>query len=243
MVRHNLITEILRRFYDLEASYEYIALSYAFLRSRPWPITALLKGETVLDVGSGPCVNGLSLAAMDRGRYVVCTDTSFSMLLTARARARSFKVVSDFVLADVRNLPLRSNSFNTIITIAVLHHIPPDEVHKALSELHRVLRARGLLLVTTWSPWQRIHLRRILLNALTLVFPPSVKMLREVLVPWRTKRLGRKLVLFRYYYLYSKEELERAIKDSGLIIISTGYYSPFRRRSSNVYFIATKKGP
>jgi ubiquinone/menaquinone biosynthesis C-methylase UbiE len=44
------------------------------------------------------------------------------------------------VIADMRHMPFESSSFDCILCCQVLEHIPFDDVRKALSEFHRVVR-------------------------------------------------------------------------------------------------------
>lgn len=49
------------------------------------------------------------------------------------------------VLADVRNLPFKDNSFDTVMICEVLEHLPFEDFEKALSELHRVTKNKVIL--------------------------------------------------------------------------------------------------
>ena len=51
--------------------------------------------------------------------------------------------------ADVRLLPLRSGSFDAIVSLSTLDHFDADgDIPRALLELHRVLRPGGVLILT-----------------------------------------------------------------------------------------------
>ncbi|MEM2614599.1 MAG: class I SAM-dependent methyltransferase [Nitrososphaerota archaeon] len=50
-----------------------------------------------------------------------------------------------FLIADITRLPFKNGSFNAVVFIAVLHHIPNVEV--ALKEAKRVLRSSGILFI------------------------------------------------------------------------------------------------
>ncbi len=51
-----------------------------------------------------------------------------------------------FIDADIKNLPFENNSFDTVILTQVLEHI--DEPFKALSEIKRVLKKDGILILS-----------------------------------------------------------------------------------------------
>lgn len=58
----------------------------------------------------------------------------------------------EVVTADCLSLPLRSNCFDAVICIAVIHHLSTEERRvKALKELVRVLSVGGKLLVYVWA--------------------------------------------------------------------------------------------
>ena len=96
----------------------------------------------ILDAG---CGTGLFLDYLrgDKGHsYIlyVGIDTSAGMLRIARRRKDS---TSDFIQADIHHLPFRDNTFNTTLSITVIHHLKHV---KALRELKRV--TKGLVIVT-----------------------------------------------------------------------------------------------
>ncbi|HHT9119331.1 MAG TPA: class I SAM-dependent methyltransferase [Candidatus Hypogeohydataceae bacterium YC41] len=97
----------------------------------------------VLDAG---CGTGSSMAWAKHflgSRIVVGTDIAKEALELCRSRP-GLHVVQ----ASVLQLPFRSGSFDLIICQDVLQHLPTDgsDVH-VLTEMHRVLRPGGLLLV------------------------------------------------------------------------------------------------
>ena len=42
------------------------------------------------------------------------------------------------IVADIRNLPFKNNSFDTIITFEVLEHLPWDYINQIIEDLHRI---------------------------------------------------------------------------------------------------------
>jgi ubiquinone/menaquinone biosynthesis C-methylase UbiE len=53
-----------------------------------------------------------------------------------------------FVQAGAQAIPFAAEGFDLALMLKSLHHVPLDEMHQALSEIHRVLRPRGLLYVS-----------------------------------------------------------------------------------------------
>ena len=68
----------------------------------------------------------------------------------------------EVAVADTLNLPFRTNSFDAVISIAVVHHLSSHtRRQRALRELVRVTREGGVVLVYVWAMEQerkKVHL-------------------------------------------------------------------------------------
>lgn len=113
-----------------------------------------VRGLQVLDVGCGP---GFYLEALaDRGASVTGFDASPDLVRRAQLRMGS--------RADVRVWDLEQplgwlpdGQFDLAVMALVIHHI--DDRVRALTEVHRVLRAGGRLIVSTSHPtWDWLRL-------------------------------------------------------------------------------------
>lgn len=108
-------------------------------------------GGVALDVGSGP---GNVTAALGRavgpGGLALGVDISAPML--ARAVAAEAGPNVGFLRADAQHLPFRDESFDAVVSIAMLHLIPDPAV--AIAEMVRVLRPgrRIAVMVPTAGP-------------------------------------------------------------------------------------------
>lgn len=214
--------------------YEEIADTFSTLRLAPWSVSRVIKGGTVLDLGAGSCINGIYATNHKKGRYLICLDISFSMTVIGRRNLIRGKVLGDAIAADMLFIPIRDSSVDSVLSIASVHHIPRKYILKVLEEIHRIARPFSTIVVTVWS-WRQprfvLHiLRNILFYLLRLVDG-----LREFYIPWR--KSGR--VYWRYYNLYSLDELIDISRKSGLKILSSGYVGYRRNRSDNVYIVAT----
>src|SRR6516165_9330091 len=103
----------------------------------------LRMGSRVLDVGAG--VGDQTLAAARRvgpTGFVLATDISTSMLEIAvtLAREAGLSNVGTQVM-DAQDLELKADSFDAVTSRNALMLIP--DIHKALSEMRRVLRSGG----------------------------------------------------------------------------------------------------
>jgi arsenite methyltransferase len=116
-------------------------------------------GGTALDVGSGPGSVTSSLAdAVGPDGLVLGVDISEAML--ARAVRTEAGPQVGFLRADAQRLPLRDNTIDAVVSLAVLQLIPNPAA--ALAEIARVLRPGGrvAIMVPTvgWAArfWQKL---------------------------------------------------------------------------------------
>ena len=118
-------------------------------------------GGTALDVGSGPGNVTASLARAARpDGLALGVDISEPMLARA-VRAESGPNVG-FIRADAQRLPLRDNTVDAVVSLAVLQLIPNPAA--ALAEMARVLRPGGRLAVMVPTAGSTARLWRMLPN-------------------------------------------------------------------------------
>ncbi len=118
------------------------------------------KRPIILDAG---CGTGAMSARLLRYGDVVSAD--FSPLALSFSRRRG---LSHLVGADAMRLPLASCSFDAVVTMDVLEHLPDDRA--ALAEFYRILRPGGRVFATVpayphlWSEHDLalMHYRRYL---------------------------------------------------------------------------------
>ena len=111
-------------------------------RSRYRFATGFLPADRVLDVACGSGL-GVDLLAGER-THVTGIDISEEALATARARGEAGVSVCR---ADATKLPLKSASMDVIASFETVEHI--DEDAAFISELRRVIRDDGVLLLST----------------------------------------------------------------------------------------------
>jgi ubiquinone/menaquinone biosynthesis C-methylase UbiE len=109
---------------------------------------ALAGDEAILDAGCGP---GRFLGQLAEGGHrgrLVGLDQSETMVAEVAKLAAVHPRLEPY-RGDVQALPFPDGSFDRAIARHMLYHVP--DIPVALSELRRVLRPNGLLLVTTNS--------------------------------------------------------------------------------------------
>ncbi|MGI0149444.1 MAG: class I SAM-dependent methyltransferase [Thermoplasmata archaeon] len=214
---------------DVREIYDRIAESYAAARVQPWPevvdfITGLSAGDLVLDVG---CAHGRHARPLAlTGHRVVGMDVSRKLLSIgkkATSSSKEFRTIA-WLGADATALPFPDETFDAILCIAVLHHLPSHhERIRALSEMRRVLRPGCEVFLSVWSADD----------------PQIEKLLGErpkkpdIEMPWR---LPDGTAVLRPYHLFREGELERLIIESGL------HGERFFRSAGNWFGLARTNG-
>lgn len=129
----------------------------------PMDDMSALADQRVLDVG---CGNGLFLAnAVIGGASAIGLDSSFVMASVAATHAPVLQ-------ADAEALPLTDGSFDTVLALWMLYHMP--NVPRALREFQRVLVNGGQLVVTTNSGDQSSAMDLIVRSSLGQVLSREV---------------------------------------------------------------------
>jgi SAM-dependent methyltransferase len=114
----------------------------------PQAIAALIKGEIVLDLGSGAGFD-VFLAANQVGKTgkVIGVDMTPKMINKARENAEKGKYTNvEFRLGEIENLPARDNSIDVIISNCVINLSP--EKQKVFNDSFRVLKSGGRIAVS-----------------------------------------------------------------------------------------------
>lgn len=106
-------------------------------------------GKYLLDAGSGPVQWPEYLTYSEEYQYRVCLDISILALKEARKRLGEKGL---FVVSDVANLPFKSDSFDGLVSMHTLHHIPPEEQPAAYEGFGRVLKpGKSGVVVNAWT--------------------------------------------------------------------------------------------
>lgn len=195
----------------------------------------------LLDAGSG---NGKNMVAFRDSNRGIAIGTDFS----SRLCDISMKIGFETVTADVMELPYRSNCFDAVLGIAVIHHISTEERRlRFLSECVRILAIGGRMLIYAWALEQsappssrpRQEEERASDDAKDEGGGRSKHRFKEqdVFVPW-TVRGEADLVVDRYCHVFRKGEIDalmRRIPGNG-VDMNEVYYD-----TGNWCIIATKR--
>ena len=100
-----------------------------------------------LDIGTGPGVIPIMLAARVPGLRLTGVDLSKPMLQKAREAAEEAGVADrlDFRVGDAKSLPFSEQSFDLVLCNSLLHHLPAPLA--LLNEISRLVRPGGAILL------------------------------------------------------------------------------------------------
>lgn len=168
-----------------------------------------------MDLG---CGNGRFFEILkDKDIDYIGVDNSEKLIEIAKNKYPKAK----FQVADALNLPFPKNFFDKIYSIAVLHHIPSEALRlKFLRQAKRVLRPKGLLILTVWN--LRSHPKRKCGS-------------NDIIIPFAGLPKC-------YFHCFTKKELEGLIGKVELNIKKSDQIIVSREKSpnSNFYIVAEK---
>ena len=198
--------------------YDKISEHFSQTRYKPWPLVSeflnsLEKNSMVLDVG---CGNGKYLSE-NKNLVMWGTDRSGNLLSIAKEK----NINAQCFIADSLKLPIKSESFDAAISIAVIHHFSNELLRiQALKEIFRVIKKNGKVLIYVWAmeqkekkfkeqdnfvPW---HLQKKYENESKVETMENGPNITE------DKNINCK-VYQRYYHVFIKGELEDIINKTG----------------------------
>ncbi|KAI9993510.1 hypothetical protein PInf_015680 [Phytophthora infestans] len=227
--------------------YETVAAHFSSTRHSPWPrvaqfVASLPSGSVVADLGCG------------NGKYMKCVDSSQSFVVGGD---RSWRLVNicgdrglDAMVCDALAVPLRSNSCDAALSIAVLHHLSTlGHRLAAVKEVLRVLRVGGRGIIYAWAHEQMKGSRRRFEDGR-----------QDFMVPWNldkrfafsseedsvetvetdrkeahknpsedgddetTTKVQEPVVVQRYCHMFKQGELEKLVELAGNAKVEESYY-------------------
>jgi len=106
--------------------------------------------EKILDVGTGFGRNLEFLLSLFENAEVYSIDPSREVIEGVKERIMA-KRHSNFKLlvSGVENLDLPNDFFDLIVSVMALHHV--EDLNRALTEMKRVLKRRGKVIIVDWK--------------------------------------------------------------------------------------------
>jgi ubiquinone/menaquinone biosynthesis C-methylase UbiE len=103
------------------------------------------SGDDVLDMGCG--TGRFTIPLAERARSVSGLDMSAMMLATARKKLADRELEAELHQGDMADLPFPDASFDVVVSMLALMHIPRQDRQQVFGEVARVLRPGGRLLM------------------------------------------------------------------------------------------------
>lgn len=178
----------------------------AFKRRAKIVLLSLDLDKSILDLGCGRGFYLSTLNQLNPRLELTGVDINQKYLKQAAELVRSNKI--KLIRADATQLPFKNNQFDQIIASEILEHLKEDQM--AIKGIYRVLKPGGKAIFTVPSqnyPFLWDPLNWLLEHLFKTHIPAKIWWLAGI---WAD-----------HQRLYSKKEIEKKIKKSGLKIIKT----------------------
>ena len=195
---------------SIEHQYDVISFEFDTTRTRIWTSVQefLLKHASenhmnpkrLLDVGIG---NGKNVLFANNHNYE-CIGIDISNNLLDICRKKSINVLKK----DVLDLNASFGTFDTIISIAVIHHLENTSIQKqAILNMIDCLKTGGHILISVWS--KEIFNKTGKSDYREFEVGPNI-------VEWNSKKCNSKID--RFYYIHNYDSFNKMFQDLALIV-------------------------
>ena len=197
-------------------NYRDIAAQFDVTRKKYiWPelakvLSGLKDGDSLLDVG---CGNGRLIENLGNNNIsYLGVDNSEELIKLAKINypEQNFKVL------DILKLETLTQKFDLVISVAVLHHLPSQELRfEALKNLKSVTTPGGQIIFSVWKLWSNKKYQKYLWQNIwqKLTFKSNLDF-GDLLFPWKNNR--GEAVSERYYHAFTKKGLKKLLNLAGL---------------------------
>lgn len=202
-------------------NYDFIALEFSQTREYLYwnNLNQLLekyisKDAFILDVG---CGNGRILESLKNKKIqqYIGIDQSLELVKKAQERYGQNKNFN-FKQGDILKINdlIIPSSFDFILFIAVLHHIPSKSLQlEILKQLKEKLKPNGKLILTVWNMWSKSKFKKIILKSAWQKIIGRNKMdFGDILFDWKDTKSKR------YYHAFTFYGLKKICKKAGFKI-------------------------
>ena len=137
---------------------------------------------------------------------------------------------------DIQNIEYLDNTFDIALLNEVLEHVPDE--HLALTEVHRVLKKLGLIIIFSPNRWFPFETHGVYMKNSDKKIPPYIP-----LMPYIPLRLGKQF--FHYWARnYWQSELHALVEKAGFKVIEKDFFwQTFENISGSQPLIIRKTKP
>ncbi|MBU1036526.1 class I SAM-dependent methyltransferase [Patescibacteria group bacterium] len=192
----------------IKDDYNQIASHFSQTRVMPWTEFGLFKeyikpGQKILDLG---CGNGRWYKFLiDQHLPVEYYGLDNSEQLIKVAKETYSNEAARFILGELTKLNFPENSFEVVVCIATLHHLPSRQLRQqAIAEIYRVLKPGGYFLMTNWYLWNTVNFK----NYFNCFWQKSS--FKDFFIPWKDPQGN--VLSQRYYYAFTKRKLAKLLQ-------------------------------
>jgi SAM-dependent methyltransferase len=121
------------------------------LRRRTARLADIQPGEQILDVGCGKGTLAIEVARHWSVGRIAGIDPSTEQIARARRKAARRNVPISFQVGVIEQLPFPDRSFDVVFSTLMMHHLPAPLKRQGLSEIARVLKPGGRLVIADFT--------------------------------------------------------------------------------------------
>lgn len=164
----NIFYKLIARVYDL--------LDVIYFRNydkspRKAVIEAISENDKILDLCTGTATNAIGVSKAIPTTKIVGVDLSENMLKVANEKVKNANAKNiTLYRMDATSLSFKSESFDKILVSLILHEMDEELCVKILSEVRRVLKKDGRIIVTEWERSKKLS-QRLLFMPIHLLEP------------------------------------------------------------------------
>lgn len=115
-------------------------------------LAQLNPNQQILDVGCGTGTLCLAIKQqLGPTSTIIGVDASAEMIEQARHKADHAQLALDFQVQTVEHLSFPDQSFDRVFSTLMMHHLPDQLKLQALSEIRRVLKPQGRLMILDFA--------------------------------------------------------------------------------------------
>lgn len=110
-------------------------------------VRRLIQNGKILDIGFG---DGRLLAGLSgQGRELYGIDISEKNVVLTQDQFKTKGLLAEFKFGNINAIPYQDAYFDCVVASEVLEHVDDDTLRRGLSEIKRVLKPGGYLVITT----------------------------------------------------------------------------------------------